>query len=198
MWQPEDKESKLLLVHALLNMLQYPLIVIREVVVLIILQRPVHYLQQLLLPLIVDLPYLGLHLIEPVLNGIELRRVGREVEDMHTYLSAQVYGLFFIVDGAVIEHQPLLPLVLLRCAFFLGQLLLLFLHPCEELLDEIQIFVFAVCALDDAPMGQSVISYDGNQWEAFTLGDGAVNSDLLVGTSPSLIASHVKVKATLV
>jgi hypothetical protein len=178
--------------------LQYPFVVIREVVVLVVLQRPVHDFQQLLLARIVNLPDLGLNLVEPVFYGVELRGVGRQVEDVHAYLSTQVDGLFLVVDGAVVEHEPLLPLVFLGSAFFLGQLLFLLLHPREELLYEIQIFVFAVCALDDAPVGQSVIRDYGDQGETLALGDGAVYGDFFVGAGPSLIAGHVEVKTAFV
>lgn len=68
-------------------------------------------------------------------------------------LFGQVDCLFLIVDGAVVHHDPLL----------LGLFLyLLLVDLLEQLPDEVQVLELAVVSLDEAPVGQSVITDDCN------------------------------------
>ena len=153
---------------------------------------------ELLLAGVVYLADLGLYFVEPILDRVQLGRVGWQIEDVHANLAAQIDGLLFIVNGAIVQHQPLFSLILFGCAFLLSQLLLFLLHPPEQLLDEIQVFIFTICAFDDAPVSQSVICDYGYQGKTFSLGDRAIDSDLFIGSSPCFITGHVQVKAALV
>lgn len=100
-------------------------------------------------------------------------------------LLGQVDGLLLIVDGAIVHHDP----------FLLGVfLLLLLVDLLEQLTDEVEVLEFAVVALDEAPVGESVNADDGDEREAFALGDGAVDCDFLIGSRPRLVSGHVEVE----
>lgn len=99
----ELDESELFAVDAQLHVLVDTLVVVGEVVVFVLLEGPVHDFQQLLLSRVVDLPDFGLDLVEPVLDGVELRRVRRQVQDLHAALCPQVYRLLLIVDRTIIQ-----------------------------------------------------------------------------------------------
>ncbi len=53
--------------------------------------------------------------MEPVLDGVELGRVGGQIEHVDAVLFGQIDGLLFVVDCAVVHYDP----------FFLRLLLLL-------------------------------------------------------------------------
>ena len=135
--------SELLLPEPLLNELERAVVVVGEVVVLVVLERAFHDLEQLAFARVVDPPDFGFDLVEPHLDRVELGGVGGQVHHLHVPLFSQLHGLLLVVDGAVVHYQPLLPLLVL----------LYFVELFEELLDEVQVLVLAVGALDDAPVG---------------------------------------------
>ena len=135
--------SELLLPEPLLNELERAVVVVGEVVVLVVLERAFHDLEQLAFARVVDPPDFGFDLVEPHLDRVELGGVGGQVHHLHVPLFSQLHGLLLVVDGAVVHYQPLLPLLVL---LYLVELF-------EELLDEVQVLVLAVGALDDAPVG---------------------------------------------
>lgn len=164
------------------------MVVVGEVVIFVLLEGPLHDLEQLSFAGVVDFPDFGLDFVEPHFDGVELRGVGGQVHDVDVPLFGQLHGLLLVVDGAVVHDEPLLPvLVVPELVEFL-----------EELLDEVEVLILAVGALDDAPVGESLLADDGNEGEALALGDGAVHSDLLVGTGPGLLAGHVEVEPRLI
>lgn len=177
--------SKFFLLESLLHKLETAMIVIAEVMSLIFSEYPFHDFEQLFLAGVVDLLQLALDLVEPVLNGVQLRRVRGQIQHIDAVLLGQVDGLLLIVDGAVVHHDPLLLRVVL---------LLLLVDLLEELPDEVKVLEFAVVALDETPVGQSIVANDGDQRKTFALGDGAVYCDFFVGSRPSLIASHVQIE----
>lgn len=172
-------------------MLQNTSVVVRKVKIFVIIQSAMHDLEQLFLSWIIDLSDLCFYLIEPVFNRVQLWRIRRKIEYLHSTLLPEAYSLLLIVDCAVVKHEPLLSSLSLVCFLFLSQ-------TGEELFDEIEIFVLSVGSLDDSPMSESVFSYDGDKWKAFSLWNGAVDSDFLIRPCPSLIPRHVKVETAFV
>lgn len=51
--------------------------------------------------------------MEPVLDGIQLRRVGWQKENVHVVLVCQVQCLLLVVDRAVVQDEPPLSSVLM-------------------------------------------------------------------------------------
>lgn len=78
--------------------------------VLILLERSLHNINELTLPRVVCLPNPGLDLMEPHLNGIELGRVGRQVHDLDIPFLSKIHGLLLVMNSAVIHNQPYLPI----------------------------------------------------------------------------------------
>ncbi len=87
--------------------------VVGEIVVLIVPEGPIHDLEQLPLPGIVNLPNLGLELMKPHLYGVELRTVSGQIHDPHAPPIRELHGLLLIVDRAVVHDQPSLSELLL-------------------------------------------------------------------------------------
>ena len=177
--------SKLLLPQPFFDKLQGAVIVIGKIVVLVLLEHSLHNLKKLPLAGIVDLPDFGLDLMEPHFYGVELRRIGWQVHHVHIPFLSQLHRLFLVVDGAVVHNQPLLSV------WVLLQLIQLF----EKFFDEIKVLVLSVGTFDDAPVSESVFADDGNEGEALAFGNGAVDSNFLVGPGPSLFPGHVEVEA---
>lgn len=65
-------ESKLFLLESFLHKLETAMIVITEVMRLILFEYPLHDLEQLFLPGVVDFLQLAFDLVEPILNGVQL------------------------------------------------------------------------------------------------------------------------------
>lgn len=97
--------------------------VIAKIVVLVVFEGSVHDIKQLLLASVINLPYLGFYLAKPVLNGVELWRIGRQIEDLHFALLCQLYSLLLIVDGTIVKDQPFFSHVFLIVSLLLGQLI---------------------------------------------------------------------------
>lgn len=157
-----------------------------------------HDIQKLLFSRIVNLPNFSLHLVKPILNGIQLGRVRRQEENLHITGFSHIGSLLLIVYRTIIKYQPLLSHILLLVALLFSELVHLLLQSQEELLYEVEVFVFAVCAFDDSPVGQSVLGDDCNQGKSFAFGDWTVYSDFLVRPCPCFVTSHIKIKATFV
>lgn len=156
--------------------------------VLVLFQDPLHYLHQLSLSRVVCLSYLHLHLVEPHLDRVQLRRIGWQVHHIDPPLLSQPHRLLLVVNGTVIHNQPLLPV------FILFHLIKLF----KQFFDEVQVFVLSVGAFNDPPVGGSFFSDDGDQREPLPFGDGAVDCDFLVGSGPGLFPDIVEVETGLV
>ena len=58
-------------------------------------------------------------------------------------------------------------------------------------MDEIQVLVLAIIAVDYAPVGEAVLADYRNQGKTLSLRYWAVNSYLFLGSRPSLLADHV-------
>lgn len=156
---------------------------------LILLEDPLHDLKELLLARIIDLLQFALDLMEPILNGIQLRTIGRQIQHVDPMLPRQIDGLLLIVDRAIVHHDPLLLRILL--GFMLADLL-------EKLTDEVEVLELAVVPLDETPMRQTVVRDDGDQRETLSLRNWTVYCDLLVRTGPCLVSSHVEVEPRFV
>ena len=119
--------------------------------ILVVFEGPLHDFEELPLTCIVDLANLGLELMEPHFYGVELGAVRRQVHDPDTPAIRQLHGFLLVVDGAVVHDQPLL-------SPFLGAV-----EPLEQLMDEVEILVFAIVAINDPPVRQPLLPNDSNQ-----------------------------------
>lgn len=58
-------------------------------------------------------------------------------------------------------------------------------------MDEIEVLVLAIIAVNYAPVGEPVLADYRNQGKTLSLRYWAVNSYLFLGSGPSLLADHV-------
>jgi hypothetical protein len=78
--------SKLFLFQSFLYKFETAVIVVGEIVNLILLQDSFHDIEKLFFARIIDFFEFALDLMEPVLNGVELWRVGGKVEHVDAVL----------------------------------------------------------------------------------------------------------------
>jgi hypothetical protein len=93
--------------------------VVAKIMVFIFFQGPMHDIKKLLLSSVVDLSDFGFYLVEPILDGVELWRIGRQIENLHFTLLCQLYSLLFIMNRTVVKDQPFFPHVLLIVSLLL-------------------------------------------------------------------------------
>ena len=90
------------------------------------------------------------------------------------------------MDRTVVHHNPAFLLLLLSISHIR--------HLHEQFSNKVQILELSVVALYEPPVGQSVITDNRYQREAFSFRDGTVDCDFLVWTRPCLVTSHVKIE----
>jgi hypothetical protein len=90
--------------------------IVREVMLLVLLQSSRHYFHQLSLTSVVDLPNLGLYLMEPHFNRVQLWRVSWKEHHVDVPLLGHFESFFLVVNCTVVHYQPFLSM------FFLIQL----------------------------------------------------------------------------
>ena len=138
--------------------------------------------------------------MEKVLYRVEFRRIWWQKKYVYIALFGQLRCDTFVMYGAVVQYKPLLYL------FFLYSLLSLpfplvplnLSDPGKHLLYKVNKLTFPKSSLDDPPVAYSVLGYNCYQTEALTLGDRAVDGNLLIRTCPRLVSSHVEVEAGLI
>ncbi len=92
------------------------------------------------------------------------------------------------MDGTVIHNQP----------FFSILILFHLIYLFKKLLYKIKVFIFSICTFNYTPVCQSLLTYNCYQWKSFSLRNGTVYSDLLIGPCPCLLTCHIEIETRLV